>query len=129
MATWSDSKAVQDYQNFLSSGKQEIELKRDQPSVIIRPREGAGDLEIAKAVHSMGMGDDIIITPDQEMPGAVGGYEEFPVYIALPPYQLEDFLTKDMPQSYKARTDDFVFFSGGHKCGNIEDALRERGKE
>ncbi|KAL3926788.1 MAG: hypothetical protein SGARI_005496, partial [Bacillariaceae sp.] len=35
MATWSDSKAVKDYQDFLDSGEQEIILKEDGPSVVL----------------------------------------------------------------------------------------------
>lgn len=123
-ATWSDSRAVMDYQNFLASGKQEIELKADRASVIIRPLNG--DCSLAEALYGMGMGDDIVLTPDQELPQLVDGAEEYPIYITLPPYQLEDFLKNLLP-SYKAVNDNFVFFSGGLMCGNIEDLLKDRG--
>jgi hypothetical protein len=117
-------KAVQDYQNFLASGKQEVELTKDQGSVIVKP--SVGDTELAECLAQMGMGDDYVITPEQEMPGAVDGNEDFPIYITLPPYQLEEFL-RTMNESYKAKTDNFIFFSGGTKYGNVEDLLKEKG--
>jgi hypothetical protein len=117
-------KAVQDYQNFLASGKQEIEMTRDQASVIVRPSQGSS--ELAECLALMGMGDDYMITPEHEMPSAVDGREDFPIYITLPPYQLEDFL-RNLPESYKAKNENFVFFSGGAMFGNIEDLLKDKG--
>ena len=122
MATWSDSKAVKDYQDFLASGKQELDMAQDCPSVIIKPLYGS--TELADALAYMGNGEDLVLTPDQELPEHPTGY---PVYITLPPTQLEDFLT-NMNDSYHARPDDFVFFSGGLQYGNIEDTLKVRGK-
>jgi hypothetical protein len=75
----------------------------------------------------MGMGDDIVLTPDQDLPESIGGASEYPIYVTLPPTQLEDFL-ENLSDSYKARVDDFVFFSGGLQYGNIEDLLKQRGK-
>lgn len=124
MATWSDSKAVMDYQNFLSSGLQEPEKKKDGPSVIIRPAEGPSDL--ADSIEIMGMGDDCVIVPYQSLPGALGGENEYPIYICLPPWQIADFI-RNLPEEYMDRTDDFVFFSGGLQCGNIEDTLKDFG--
>jgi hypothetical protein len=117
--------AVQDYQNFLSSGKQEVELTVDCPSVILRPLGGSTPL--ADALVEMGMGGDLLLTPDQDLPESLGGRSEFPIYITLPPTQLVDFLTS-LPESYKARPDDFVFFAGGVEYGNIEDILKDRGE-
>jgi hypothetical protein len=118
--------AVQDYQNFLSSGKQEIELTVDCPSVILRPIESSTPL--ADALVAMGVGgDDMVLTPDQDLPQSLAGRSEYPIYITLPPNQLEDFLT-NLPASYKDRPDDFVFFSGGLEYGNIEDILKDRGE-
>ena len=128
MATWSDSKAVKDYQEFLSSGHQEIQLRPDGPSVIVRPYDGYGDLSLAQALFSCGMGDDYVITPDQDLPDTMtDGSQEFPIYITLPPWQIQEFLM-NLPPSYQAKAEDFVFFSGGLKYGNIEDVLKERGK-
>jgi hypothetical protein len=118
------SKAVRDYQEFLASGKQEVELTADVPSVIIKSL--AGSSELASGLITMGMGDDIVLTPDQDLPETVGGSSEYPIYVTLPPTQLEDFLD-NLSASYKARVDDFVFFSGGLQYGNIEDLLKARG--
>lgn len=124
MATWSDSKAVRDYQNFLSSGRQELQLAKDGPSVIISPADGLSDL--AKCLRECGMGDDIILSPDQDIPDTLDGSSGFPIYITLPPSQLNHFLM-NLRDSYKVHVDDFCFFSGGLEFGNIEDVLKERG--
>ena len=127
MATWSDSKAVRDYQDFLNSGKQEIDVARDGPSVIIKPgTTQGGSSELADALVAMGMGDDLVLTPEQELPDAMGGSSEYPVYVTLPPSQIEDFLI-NLKDSYRARPEDFVFFSGGLQYGNIEGVLQDRG--
>lgn len=117
--------AVQDYQNFLSSGKQEIELTVDTPSVFIRPPEGS---PLVDALVEMGMGGDLVLAPGQDLPETVGGKSEYPIYLALPPTQLVDFLA-NLPECYKARPDDFVFFAGGLEFGNIEDILKDRGEK
>ena len=122
-ATWSDSKAVKDYQDFLSSGKQEIELTIDVPSVIVTD---GPDNELAQALFAMGGGSDVMCTPDTELPMEMGGSAEYPVYITLPPWQIDYFLA-NLGESYKQRPEDFVFFSGGLKYGNIEDVLKNRG--
>lgn len=123
MATWSDSRAVKDYQDFLNSGKQEIDQSKDCPSVIIRP--SAGSSELADALVAMGTGDDLILTPDQDLPDSE---EAYPVYIALPPWEITPFLS-NLKDSYYARAEDFIFFSGGLQYGNIEDVLKEKGNE
>jgi hypothetical protein len=117
--------AVQDYQNFLNSGRQQLDLTRDCPSVIVIPPEEITPL--ARALFLMGMGDDFILTPEQDLPDILEGNPDYPIYITLPPTQLEEFLTY-LPESFKNRVDDFVFFSGGLEYGNIEDILKERGK-
>ena len=97
MATWSDSKAVKDYQDFLSSGAQEIKLKDDCPSVIIvSPQEV--DLEftelnpLAQALMQMGNGDDVILSPYQPLPETLGESSEYPIYLTLPPQEIAPFL-------------------------------------
>lgn len=127
-ATWSDSKAVRDYQDFLSSGKQEMDLAKDCPSVIVVPRgtvTGSAP-ELAEALYQMSQGQDIVLTPDQPLPSSIGDSQEYPVYVTLPPFLLDDFL-QNLSESYRERSEDFVFFSGGLKYGNIEDLLKERG--
>src|SRR6476620_11438779 len=75
-AVWSDMKAVQDYQNFLASGKQEVELTNDMPSVIIASSNAGASSELAECLQVMGMGDDCLMTPQQELPNAIGGSQE-----------------------------------------------------
>lgn len=75
----------------------------------------------------MGMGDDLVLTPDQDLPERMDGQPDFPIYITLPPYELEDFLN-NLSSSLKNKNENFCFFSGGLKYGNIEDILKERGK-
>jgi hypothetical protein len=124
----SDSKAVQDYQNFLASGRQEIELKEDGASVLVRPAsyENPEQEKLVQALLQMGMGDDLVVTPDQAVPSTLGGRSEFPIYVLLPPTQLSDFLSTLNPSLYD-KVDDFIFLSGGMTCGNIEDVLKEKG--
>mmetsp|Transcript_58464 Transcript_58464/g.163814 ORF Transcript_58464/g.163814 Transcript_58464/m.163814 type:complete len:390 (+) Transcript_58464:125-1294(+) len=124
MATWSDAKAVREYQEFLNSGEQEIKLKSDGPSAIIYGAEGAN--ELAESLWAMGMGDDVVLTPSQDLPSELGGKTEYPIYITLPPTQLQAFLS-NLSDSYKERWADFVFFSGGLYYGNIEDLLKDNG--
>jgi hypothetical protein len=128
MATWSDARAVREYQEFLASGKQEIEKMDDGPSVIVAPHPTSehGSSELADALVLMGMGDDVVVTPDQELPDGLGERSSYPVYIILPPHELNDFLL-NMPDSFKNRREDLVFFSGGLKYGNIEGVLKDRG--
>eukprot|EP00977_Amphora_coffeiformis_P013342 scaffold3471_cov175-Amphora_coffeaeformis.AAC.16 len=122
-ATWSDSRAVKDYQDFLSSGRQEVEKASDQASVIIH--DGV-NTALAHCLKETGMGDDVILTPDQPLPAEINGSTEYPIYITIPPYSLKDFLM-NLGDSYRERNDNFCFFSGGMSYGNIEDLLKERG--
>jgi len=125
-ATWSDPKAVREYQDFLASGKSELELMPDKASVIIKPPEG-GDEELANALLAMGMGDDVVLRPGDDLPEAVDGSEDFPIYITLRPPELVDFLN-NLPESFGYdRRDNFVFVAGGPKYGNIEDLLKTKG--
>lgn len=131
MATWSDSKAVKEYQDFLSSGAQEIVLAEDQASVIIvSPNEA--DLEfnelnpLAQALMHMGNGDDVILSPYQPLPETLGDSSEYPIYLTLPPQEMEPFLDSLDP-AYVERQADFCFFAGGFQYGNIEEIIQPRG--
>lgn len=137
MATWSDSRAVKDYQDFLSSGQQELQLKPDGPSVIIISPAEAG-LEFhqlnptAQALLYMGRGDDVVVTPFQPLPDVLGESEEgvplseYPIYITLPPQEVQPFL-QNLDPAYDERNEDFCFFSGGLQYGNIEEVLKDNG--
>jgi len=135
MATWSDSKAVKEYQDFLASGQQEITLKEDCPSVIIiSPNEANLELEelnpLAQALMSMGRGDDLILSPYQTLPEFLGEGEyatsEYPIYITLSPQEILPYL-QNLDDAYTQRNADFCFFAGGFQFGNIEELLQERG--
>jgi len=140
MATWSDARAVREYQDFLATGKSEIEKRKDGPCMIITlSEENNNEMIIASramghALYEMGMGDDIVMTPEQllinEVPSSIGGRTEYPIYITLPPTHLKIFLLNDAIIKTKLydRTDDFVFLSGGGACyGNIEKVLKDTG--
>jgi hypothetical protein len=132
MATWSDSRAVKEYQAFLSSGRQDIEKRPDLPSAIIRLNDSGGGagtdsyMEMADAIFKMGLGDDVILAPGQDPPTSIGGFTEYPIYITLPPQVLLHFL-KNLSPSLEARREDFVFLSGGLQYGNIENVLKDTG--
>jgi len=108
-----------DYQNFLASGKQEIERKDDGPSIIV----SEGPNEMADCLLAMGKGDDVVLTRHDSLPSELAGRTEYPIYICLPPSELEDFL-RNLSDNFKQRNEDFVFFSGGTYFGNIEDLLK-----
>lgn len=119
---------VQDYQNFLSSGKQELELTVDTPSVFLVGDLTADDakyIHIVKALMALG-NEDMVVPPGQPLPETMGGAEQYPIYVTMPPKQLGYFLDH-LPDTFKERVDDFIFFSGGLEYGNIEDVLKERG--
>jgi hypothetical protein len=123
MATWSDSRAVKEYQEFLASGRQDIEKTPDMPSVIIKSE---GESELADAIVQMGLGGDVVLLPGAEAPPDVAGNPSYPIYITVPPQQLREFL-KNLPPTFQERTDDFIFVSGGPKYGNIEQILKDTG--
>jgi hypothetical protein len=130
MATWSDSRAVQEYQAFLASGRQDIEKRPDLPSVIIRLNNNDSGMDsyndMANAIFKMGLGDDVVLVPGQDPPTSIGGFTEYPIYITLPPQELLNFL-KNLSPSLEARREDFVFLSGGLQYGNIENVLKDTG--
>lgn len=129
MATWSDSKAVKEYQDFLASGAQEIALTEDCPSVIlVSPNEinlKFHELNpLAQALMNLGRGDDVVLSPYQPLP--VLGNGEYPIYITLPPNEILPFI-ESLDDCYKERNSDFCFFSGGFQHGNIEEILQQKG--
>jgi hypothetical protein len=126
---------VQDYQNFLSSGKQEIELLPDTTSVFIHDSSNPEIADHYGKIINVLIGmrtdqseSDVVLSSSFEhpLPEQLNGQSEYPIYITIPPAQLGSFLDS-LPSSYMDRIDDFVFFSGGFEFGNIEDVLKERG--
>eukprot|EP00978_Attheya_sp_CCMP212_P003065 scaffold6251_cov52-Attheya_sp.AAC.3 len=133
MATWSDSRAVKEYQDFLASGKQEIDVAEDGPCVIVTSNTEAGASPryqgLVNTLVALGMGNDVILetTSGQDLPETLGGQESYPIYMALPPFELKEFLKNGLPDQWKSRRDDFCFFSGTRDYGCIEQDLKDCG--
>jgi len=66
------------------------------------------------------------LTPGTTLPQSLGDRDSYPIYIALPPQELNDFL-QTLPDDWKPRLGDFVFLSGGPLCGVIEPILKRYG--
>lgn len=124
-ATWSNGQAIKEYQDFLATGKSEIEILPDVNSVIVSSTD---DYPLVSAFIKLGQGNskkDIIIRPNEDLPTEVNGESSFPIYIAVPPHHL-CMILDNLPESWQTKFDDFVFFSGG-MAGVVETMLRERG--
>mmetsp|Transcript_29391 Transcript_29391/g.61078 ORF Transcript_29391/g.61078 Transcript_29391/m.61078 type:complete len:411 (-) Transcript_29391:61-1293(-) len=126
MATWSNGQAIREYQDFLASGKNELDMKDDGPSVIVQSADPSKVTPLTDAVISLGNGDDLIVTPGGTLPQSLNGKTSYPIFITLPPYELKEFL-QNLSEEWKTRAEDFVFFSGGKVCGVVEPTLREFG--
>lgn len=123
-ATWSNGQAIREYQDFLASGKQEIEKQNDCPSVIVQSSNpNSSTTPMVEALISLGQGNDVVITPSSPLPQLVDNKESFPIYIVVPPNELEDFI-KNLPDDWKLKREDFIFLSGGNICGVIEPILK-----
>jgi hypothetical protein len=126
-ATWSNGQAVKEYQDFLASGKQEIEKERDGACVIVKSSNPSSPtMPMVDALVSLGEGKDTVLTPGSTLPPTVGGQESFPIYITVPPTELKDFID-NLPVDWKAKREDFVFLSGGNVYGVIEPILKSYG--
>lgn len=126
MATWSNGQAIQEYKDFLASGKSEIDKEDDGPSVIVQSSDPSHITPLTDAVIALGSGDDVVLTPDQPLPPSIGEKASYPIYITVPPYDLREFL-HNLDDAWRARAEDFVFFSGTKACGVVEPVLREFG--
>jgi len=126
MATWSNGQAIKEYQDFLSTGRSELQKEDDGPSVIVQSSKPSNVLALTDAIIGLGQGDDIVLNPSDTLPDTLGDRSSYPIYIALPPYELKEFI-QNLNDEWKARAEDFVFFSGGKVCGVVEPVLREFG--
>ena len=81
---------------------------------------------MVQALAKLGNGDDIILTPDSPLPPGLGSKQSYPIYVALPPSELADFI-QNLPDDWKPRREDLVFLSGGDVCGVIEPILKRFG--
>ena len=107
-------------------GKSEPDQASDGPSIVVRPLDSSRVTLLTEAILQLGAGDDHVVTPNESLPAALGGRESYPIYVTLPPYDLQDFL-RGLNEEWKARAEDFVFFSGTRVCGVVEPVLREFG--
>jgi hypothetical protein len=125
-ATWSNGQAIKEYQDFLASGKQEIDMASDGPSLIVKSASSNASNLMVEALTSIGNEFDAVITPGAAMPTMLGDRESFPIYITIPPMELDEFL-KNLPDDWKPRREDFIFLSGGKQYGVIEPILKTYG--
>ncbi|KAL9183777.1 hypothetical protein ACHAXT_004633 [Thalassiosira profunda] len=125
-ATWSNGQAIQEYKDFLATGKSELEKEDDGPSVIVKCADPSNVNPLTDAINALGSGDDVILKPNEPLPPSLGGRESYPIYITVPPFELKGFI-QNLSDEWKARAEDFVFFSGGKICGVVEPTLREFG--
>ena len=118
--------AIKEYQDFLASGKQEITKEKDGTSVIVKSATQPTSL-LADAIACLNpKKDDIIVIPGGNLPASIDDRESYPIYITLPPQELNDFL-QNLPEDWKPKISDFVFLSGGPICGVIEPILKKYG--
>lgn len=120
--------AVREYQDFLASGQQEIRKEADGPSVIVKSKKNpTSNNPLADALFSLNpQQNDIILHPQDDLPLELGNRQSYPIYIAIPPQELEEFITQ-LPDSWKMKREDFIFLSGGPLAGVIEPILKDYG--
>jgi len=140
-ATWSNGQAIKEYQDFLSSGQQSIDGDGgDVPSVILSSSNPTASFQqVVDTLVSFGEGYDVVLTPDSKLPETLKDSSSYPIYIALPPMELETFLrnmrksNEDqagdymVDSSWKDRISDFIFISGGSLWGVIEPFIKPFG--
>ena len=110
----------------LRAGKSELTKEDDGPSIIVHSSNPSSVTPLTTAINMLGNGDDVILTPNEILPPSLGGRTSYPIYITLPPYELKQFI-QNLNDEWKARAEDFVFFSGTKICGVVEPILREFG--
>lgn len=124
-ATWSNGQAIREYQDFLSSGKQEIDMEKDGPSLIVTPSDPESPVQrMVQSLIKLGEDNDIVVTPGSPLPTTLPS--TYPIYVVLPPYEVKSFI-QTLPDDWKERREDLVFLSGGPIFGCIEPILREFG--
>jgi hypothetical protein len=100
-----------------------MEIKGDCPSVIV---QSPNPTPLTDGILALGKGTDVVLMPGQSLPATLGDKTSYPIYVTIPPYELKEFI-QNLDEEWKARSDDFVFFSGGKICGVVEPTLREFG--
>merc|ERR1712176_891304 len=100
--------AVQEYQDFLSGKNQGGGEEGDIPSVIMADDVNSPFVSALKSLSST-ENEDVLITPNDEIPSELYGKESFPIYIVLSPDRLDVLLRENLPTKWKSKLDDFVF--------------------
>lgn len=98
----------------------------DGPSVVVKSSNPSSVTALTDGIIALGKGTDLVITPGTSLPASMGDKPSYPIYITIPPYELKSFI-QNLDDEWKARSEDFVFFSGGKICGVVEPILREFG--
>lgn len=123
--SWSNGQAIKEYQDFLASGKSTLDTTSDGASIIITSKASH---PLVEALLKMGMGDDIVIGPNDPIPSTLssGGGEpdrtEFPIYVCLDPSELNEAVNAHLFHNWDEKRDDLVFLSTAK--GNIEPTLK-----
>jgi len=123
-ATWSNGQAIKEYQDFLSSGKQELDTTEDGPSIIITSDVNNPN-PLANALLKMGDGDDVLLLPTDTIPDVIGDRNSFPIYLCLPPNELGPAIRTHLFSTWDDKRDDLVYCTT--QKTNIEPVLREFG--
>ena len=103
-----------------------MDKEDDGPSIIVQSSKEGSITPLTDAIGALGKGDDVIIKPNDALPEKVGERTSYPIYITVPPYELKEFI-QNLNDEWKAKAEDFVFFSGTKECGVVEPILREFG--
>jgi len=111
---WSDNRATREYQSFLEGTLPPFTL--DIPSLFINSPASTPTL-----LHLQNP-DDITVSITDEFPSTISGNDRFPIYVTLPPSELNNFLTTI--SLTPEQLEDLVFFSDSVI---IESILRVHG--
>lgn len=122
-ATWSNGQSIQEYQDFLAGKNQGPSEEGDIPSVIMT-NDATNNNKYVNALITMSQGEDVIISPNDEIPSTLAGRESFPIYIVLNPYELDAALRENLYR-WNDKIDDFVFITWENTC--IEQVLKPFG--
>jgi len=119
-ATWSNGQAVREYKDFLS-GNTKSQVCEDIPSLIIGNDKNS---PLVNALKCLAKGkEDILISDAEPIPNEIDGRDNFPIYVALTPKELQKALKENLASKWMAKIDDFVFITW--KNTNLEPLLKQ----
>ena len=78
-------------------------MAKDCPSVIVSSisKDSPSSL-LVEGILSLGKGEDLVLTSDSPLPTSLGEQDSYPIYVALPPNELDDFI-KNLSDDWKPR--------------------------